>query len=446
MRPSRSSRRPHTTGSRAPGSQIQTYATSGSEVIVVARGCSYHVGEQGEFVAPLGTEVLPGGHVLTEQRDADELGCLEHRPHGDAGFGVLDAIHRLAGDGQAIGQFARGPTAPDPSDADQRGEEIQRVERRSGQNSTSHGSDITLRRFLRVINNSFRRSTEVSRRRRRVMRDGLAGRTSGTSAWCLWRLEAALRSCPHGSRRRGFRNPGLRTPRSGGVGRCNRIWPAVGDGAGPSGVDATRRRTIRAMAARSHSRSWIRSWLIVLVAVLLAAGSALTMSLLSTARYRASAEVTVLVRVRSIESEALVATSSEVAVEVRQVVGDGPYLEVEVVGDDVLRFTAESTDAETAATAANLHADVYSAPRGDTVEVTERATTPSDPFEPQTVRNVLLAAAAGLLIGLVVALVLRRFDPTVRSARQLAAFTRVPNLGAIPSIRPVDLAPDEESA
>jgi len=191
------------------------------------------------------------------------------------------------------------------------------------------------------------------------------------------------------------------------------------------------------MAARSHSRSWIRSWLIVLVAVLLAAGSALTMSLLSTARYRASAEVTVLVRVRSIESEALVATSSEVAVEVRQVVGDGPHLEVEVVGDDVLRFTAESTDAETAATAANLHADVYSAPRGDTVEVTERATTPSDPFEPQTVRNVLLAAAAGLLIGLVAALVLRRFDPTIRSARQLAAFTRVPNLGVIPSIRPV---------
>src|SRR6056297_284160 len=437
MRPSRSSRRPHTTGSRAPGSQIQTYATSGSEVIVVARGCSYHVGEQGEFVAPLGTEALPGGHVLTEQRDADELGCLEHRPHGDAGFGVLDAIHRLAGDAQAIGQFARGPTAPDPSDADQRGEEIQRVERRSGQNSTSHGSDITLRRLLRVINNSFRRSTEVSRRLRRVMRDGLAGGASGTSAWCLWRLEAALRSCPHGSRRRGFRNPGLRTPRSGGVGLCNR-WACCGDGAGPSGVDATRRRTIRAMAGRSHSRSWIRSWLIVLVAVLLAAGSALTMSLLSTARYRASAEVTVLVRVRSIESEALVATSQEVAVEVRQVVGDAPDLVVEVVDDDVLRFTAESTNAETAATAANLHADLYAAPRGDTVVVTERAATPSDPYEPQTVRNVLLAAAAGLLIGLVAALVLRRFDPTIRSARQLAAFTRVPNLGVIPSIRPVD--------
>ena len=187
--------------------------------------------------------------------------------------------------------------------------------------------------------------------------------------------------------------------------------------------------------ASSSSR---RGWLLVLVAVGLAAGSALAMSLLSTSQYRASAEVLVLVRVRSIESEALVATSSEVVAEVREVVGDGPDLAVEVVGDDTLRFTAESTNAETAATAANVHVAVYTAPRGDSVEVTERATTPSDPFEPQTVRNVLLAAAAGLLIGLLAPVLVKRFDPTIRTAGQLAALTGVPNLGVIPRIGPVD--------
>lgn len=181
----------------------------------------------------------------------------------------------------------------------------------------------------------------------------------------------------------------------------------------------------------------------MLVAVVLAAGAAMVMSVLATEKYRATSGVLISAGIRSIESEAGVAAGSEVEAEVRAVVGDEPELSVEIVeGADVLRLSAVSTNAENAAFAANTFADVVVAPRGEGAEVIDRATVPADPFEPRTWRNVLLAAGAGLLIGLVAAWIVRRADSTIRSRRQLADVTGVPNLAVIPRVPLGEPRPD----
>jgi capsular exopolysaccharide synthesis family protein len=195
------------------------------------------------------------------------------------------------------------------------------------------------------------------------------------------------------------------------------------------------------MTSRETARVARRSAALVLVAVVVAAVVALALSLLSTPRYRATADV--LAGPGADGVELLVASGSELVTDVRAVVGDEPELSVEEVGE-VLRFTATSTNADNAATAANAYADVY-VDQTPGAEVIDRADVPSDPFEPDVVRSVLLAALAGLLIGVVAALVVRWRDTTIRSERQLAKVTGLANLAVVPrhplgEVRPDDVA------
>ena len=150
---------------------------------------------------------------------------------------------------------------------------------------------------------------------------------------------------------------------------------------------------------------------------------------------------------RSIGAEAAIAASSAVEDQVRGIVGNEPELTVEVVDEsEVLQFTATSSNAENAATAANAHAAVVTAGRGDEATLIEPATVPSDPYEPQTVRNTVLAFLAGLLIGIVAALLVTRFDSSIRSTRRLRAITGVPNLAVIPRVPLGDRRPDDLAA
>ena len=126
---------------------------------------------------------------------------------------------------------------------------------------------------------------------------------------------------------------------------------------------------------------------------------------MSTPQYRASADVLIAGTDDGVErvvaTELVVASGSELVAEVRAVVGDEPELSVDAAGDaDVLQFTATSTNADNAATAANTYADVY-VEQTPGAEVVDRAVAPSDPYEPDVVRSVLLAALAGLVIGVV---------------------------------------------
>jgi receptor protein-tyrosine kinase len=65
-------------------------------------------------------------------------------------------------------------------------------------------------------------------------------------------------------------------------------------------------------------------------------------------------------------------------------------------------------------------------------ELVEEADPPDDPSSPKTVRNTLLGALAGFLIGIVVALLRDRLDPRVSSARELDGLLGVPLLGRVP--------------
>ena len=190
------------------------------------------------------------------------------------------------------------------------------------------------------------------------------------------------------------------------------------------------------------------AWLVV-VPVLLAAGVALVLSLMSTPQYRASADVLIAGTDDGVErvvaTELVVASGSELRSEVRAVVGDEPELSVDAAGDaDVLEFTATSTNADNAAIAANTYADVY-VEQAPGTQVVDRAVAPSDPYEPDVVRSVLLAALAGLVIGVVASLIMAWRDTTIRSERQLTKITGVANLAVIPrhplgEARPDDVA------
>ena len=204
--------------------------------------------------------------------------------------------------------------------------------------------------------------------------------------------------------------------------------------------------SFRNTAAVARRSAWL-----VAIPVLVAAVVALVLSLLSTPQYRASADVLVLVDgdpaavERVIDTEVLVAAGSELVADVSAVVGDEPELSVGATSAvDVLEFTATSTNADNAATAANGYADFY-VERTPGAQVVDRAVAPSDPYEPQVLRSVLLAALAGLVIGAVAALVMAWLDTTIRSARQLTRISEVANLAEIPrhplgEVRPDDVA------
>jgi len=66
------------------------------------------------------------------------------------------------------------------------------------------------------------------------------------------------------------------------------------------------------------------------------------------------------------------------------------------------------------------------------VTVVEPATSPGSPVSPRPVRNVGIALALGLLIGIAFAAARRSLDTTVKSADQLAQLTAGPVLGAVP--------------
>lgn len=183
-----------------------------------------------------------------------------------------------------------------------------------------------------------------------------------------------------------------------------------------------------------------RSVWLVIIPVVVAAVVALVLSMLSTPRYRATADVLVGSTADSVEL--LVASSSALRGEVSAAVGDDSVLSVDAAGD-VLKFTASSTNADNAATAANVYAEVYveEAPAG--AEVVNRAVAPSDPYEPDVTRSVLLAALVGLAIGVVAALLVAWRGATIRSGRQLTKITGAANLAVIPSHPLDEVGPDD---
>jgi succinoglycan biosynthesis transport protein ExoP len=70
--------------------------------------------------------------------------------------------------------------------------------------------------------------------------------------------------------------------------------------------------------------------------------------------------------------------------------------------------------------------------RNGNVQVAQAATAPSTPSAPQVSRNTVLGAVVGLLLGLVVAFLLERFDRRIREPKDLEAIYGLPLLGVVP--------------
>jgi tyrosine-protein kinase len=114
---------------------------------------------------------------------------------------------------------------------------------------------------------------------------------------------------------------------------------------------------------------------------------------------------------------------------------------------DLLTVTAEAVAPVSASQLADTYAEQFVSFVDDLpdfrgrAEVVEKAVPPDGPESPQTVRNTLLGALAGLLLGIVAAFAWARLDRRVRAARELAGIVGAPLLGTIPKSQ--SLALDE---
>jgi capsular exopolysaccharide synthesis family protein len=111
-----------------------------------------------------------------------------------------------------------------------------------------------------------------------------------------------------------------------------------------------------------------------------------------------------------------------------------------------LEVTASSGSPEGAVRYADIYGEEfvdYTDDLGDAfagqAQLVQRADLPADPVSPRTVRDTMLAAGAGLLLGLLIALLRAALDRRVRGARELPEAFGVPLLARIPDSPALEL-------
>jgi capsular exopolysaccharide synthesis family protein len=204
---------------------------------------------------------------------------------------------------------------------------------------------------------------------------------------------------------------------------------------------------------------WHRK-LVVLACVLAAAGAALVLSLREQPRYEATASFVVEPGDGEVSPAEVIelASADRVAARTADSVGvvDAAFVSDNVSvsqdeGSDVFTVRATATgDAEGPTLAADVATDfteefVDYTKRLDAfdgrAEVVSTAEPPDEPVSPRSVRNTLIGALAGLLIGIVIAFAWERLDHRVRAARELDRILGVPLLARIPKSGALELDP-----
>lgn len=74
---------------------------------------------------------------------------------------------------------------------------------------------------------------------------------------------------------------------------------------------------------------------------------------------------------------------------------------------------------------------------GSTAHVVETAALPTSPVSPNPIRNILLALALGMMLGVGLAFLLEHLDDNWRSADEVERVSGAPNLGIIPAFKVV---------
>jgi polysaccharide biosynthesis transport protein len=221
---------------------------------------------------------------------------------------------------------------------------------------------------------------------------------------------------------------------------------------------------------RGHrGRSWLRALqrqrVIVAVAIVSTVLTALVLMLLDEPLYQGEAQVvvrppatstvvTAADQVALVQREIAVIEGDEVEASVRAAVAYNAVPRVDAVAEStggVILVRVRDVDPAVAAWYANAYAEAYIELQGPpfdegTAATVVRAATPTDsPVSPTPVRTTLLALLGGLVLGLIAAAFVHRFDDIIRSASDLdAEGDRAPLLAVVPhdpiaSQRPVRL-------
>jgi polysaccharide biosynthesis transport protein len=206
-----------------------------------------------------------------------------------------------------------------------------------------------------------------------------------------------------------------------------------------------------------RGRSWLRALqqqrAIVLVAIASTVLTALVLMMLDEPRYEAEAQivirppatstvVTAADQVALVQREIAVIEGDQVEAQVRALVAYDPVPPVDAVAKSsggVVLVRVRDIDPDVAAWFANAYAESYIAlqgppfDEGTSATVVRAATPPDSPVTPRPVRTTLLALLGGLVLGIIAAAIVNRFDDTIRSAADLdAEGDRAPLLAIVP--------------
>lgn len=119
-------------------------------------------------------------------------------------------------------------------------------------------------------------------------------------------------------------------------------------------------------------------------------------------------------------------------------------LDVEQIGtSQFISVSYKDTDPERAQLVANTVGEVFSEQIDDvssgandlTARVWEEAALPSSPVSPNPLRNILLAAVLGLMLGVGLAFLLDHLDDNWRSPEEVEGVAGVPTFGVIPMFK-----------
>ena len=136
--------RPATTGSLAPGSQVQTKACRGSELVIAGYLSRIDVrGQERKALAFTGSEARQLARRDPEEVHADQRRELEHNADGYRRYATLRVAHRGLGNASTLTEFSLRPPARSAPLSDPQPEHTSSVQRLPGERMrTAHGTHL----------------------------------------------------------------------------------------------------------------------------------------------------------------------------------------------------------------------------------------------------------------------------------------------------------------
>lgn len=221
------------------------------------------------------------------------------------------------------------------------------------------------------------------------------------------------------------------------------------------------------MDIREYVRIWRTRWVSIVVTIVVALGGAALVSAFTTPEYQGSSQLFVtttggasvaeayqgnLFSKERVTSYAALAAGKQVAQRTIDSLGidmsatdliakitatpqpESVLLDIAVLDPDptLARDLANTVAAQTSQLVSELETSARGGSPAASATLVELADTPTSPVTPQWPRNLVLGAVAGLLLGLIIAVLRDRFDTSVKTTDSLAELVSAPTVGVIP--------------